>query len=58
MCSNILDFVVAEEEEYDWLAKVPQPARTDMYYGTLRYLTNALRRSRLVKVQKTQAMFD
>jgi hypothetical protein len=29
-----------------------------MYYGTLRYLTNALRRSRLVNVPKTQAVFD
>ena len=57
-CQNVLDSVIAELEENDWLSRVPQPPRTDLYYSTLRYLTNALQRSRLVNNPKTQAMFD
>merc|ERR1711871_124917 len=57
-CQSVLDFVIAELEEKDWIAKVPQPPRKDLYYSTLRYVTNALNRSRLVNIPKTQAMSD
>lgn len=58
VCQCVIEFIIAEVEEKDWLSKVPQPPRTDMYYSTTRYLTNALMRSRLVNIPKTQAMFD